>query len=116
MQVSTWATSGKEFPNVETRNDSPPNRGLGGLAGRSLRLPVREEMRLDERVDGSLRFVLEFDELDAHAEARHRPRDACFRLQIEAAGGQAEAHAEHRAVVERARGANGQAALADIER
>src|SRR5437660_10295094 len=77
---------------------------------------VREEMRVDEVVDD--RLVLGHDgvELHAHADAAIAPRHLALGVDVLLATGHAEANADSRAGLERARRADGDAAVAEIQR
>src|SRR5260221_3952113 len=77
--------------------------------------PVAEEVRVDELVDDRLVRGIDFFELDAHADAPVAPRDAPFRVDVFLRARHPEPHFDFRAVLERARGADGDAAVAEAE-
>src|SRR3954451_4486146 len=80
-----------------------------------LRFSVAEEVRVDEVVDH--RLVGGFDdlELDTHADAAIAPRDVPFGVDVLLRSRHAKAHPNLGAAVQRAGGANGDAAVAEVK-
>src|SRR2546423_812071 len=81
-----------------------------------LRFSVAEEVRVDELVDDRLVGRIDDLELDAHADAAVAPRHVPFGVDVLLRSRHAEAHFDLGAVVERAGGADGDAAMAEVER
>ena len=94
----------------------PPTTYLLPATSDHLALPAAEEMRVDEFVDSGLILRLDLLELQSHAVAAIAPRDAAFGVDVALGTGQAVSKPHLRAILERAGGANRDAAAADVQR
>src|SRR3954462_1776157 len=82
----------------------------------SLRLAIGKEMSVHEVVDDRLVGRIDLLELDAHADTPVAPGDAPFGVDVALGPWHPESHADLEAAVEGARGANGDAAAAQVQR
>src|SRR5947208_10359589 len=103
-------------PFANTRARTPAGRHTISAMPQMLRLSIAEEVRVDEVVDDRLVRGLDRFELNAHADAAIAPRDVSLGVDVALGAGHAEADLDLRARLERARRANGDAAVAQIER
>src|SRR5947209_7557760 len=95
--------------------------GSGSLTARRsawkrLGFPIREEMLIDEVVDDRLMRGVDLLELNAHADAAVAPRDVPFRLDVALRPRHAEPDLDFRPRFERARRADRNPAVAQIQR
>src|SRR5262252_9453739 len=81
-----------------------------------LRFSIAEEVRVDEVVDDRLVGGIDDFELHAHADAAIAPRHVPFSVDVLLGPGHPEPDLDLRAAVERARGADCDAAVAEVER
>src|SRR6185295_13206061 len=81
----------------------------------TLRFPVAEEVRVDEVIDDRLVDLVDDLELDAHADAAVAPRDLAFGIDVLLRPRHPEADLDLGAALERAGGADGDAAVTEVE-
>src|SRR4051794_5148911 len=107
-------------PLAQTSANSPTSRHSVAASECSmseiLRFSVAEEVRVDELVDVRLVGRIDGLELDAHADAAIAPRHVPVRVDVLLRSGHAEAHFDLGAVVQRTRGADRDAAVAEVQR
>src|SRR5437773_1621872 len=83
---------------------------------RFLRFSVRKKVGVDEVADERLAGGVDLLELHAHADAAVAPRHTAFSVDVELRPRQTEADLDARVGVERAGGADGDAAVTQVER
>src|SRR5215210_7740867 len=81
-----------------------------------LRLAVREEVGVDKIVDDGLTGWIDLFELNAHADAAVAPGDTAFGVDIALRSGHPEPHLDLRGGLQRAGGADRDAAATQVER
>src|SRR6185503_5011295 len=91
---------------------SPIESSMAGI----LRFSVAEEVRVDEVVDDRLVDVVDLLELDAHADAAVAPGDLALGVDVLLRSRHPEADLDLGAALERAGGADGDAAVTEVER
>src|SRR6202521_744520 len=116
--VTMENSAATKSPLAHTNTRSPPRPHSTSMRGLALmlRFSVREEVRVDEVVDESLGGRIDRFELDTHTDAPIGPRDATFGIDVPLRSGHAEANLDFRAAIERARRADGDTSVAQVER
>src|SRR5262245_55058454 len=93
-----------------------PTRRTRTFMVRDSHFSIREEVAVDELVDGRLIAWSDLLELQSHPDAPIGPGHACLRFDIACCPGQPKADLQARALIERARRADREAAATQVQR
>src|SRR5438128_10673972 len=114
MRTSHWAIAVIESPLVQL--DNPIAQLPDYSITRVLGFSIGEEVGVDEVVDERLRGRIDGFKLDTHTDPTIAPRDTAFGIDVAFRSRHAEANLDFCAGVERTGRANGNTAVAQIER